>query len=157
LKGRGRRPRLQRAPPAAFALPARKLVTPPRTDQARWFSEEVHPHRGALRAGVQPAFPGVRDVDDVVQDSLLRIWTARAGRQIGCARAFLFKIARHRALDLLRHDQASPLVAVRGRRKSPAVVCHSERSEKSSDTTPRGAPRKSKWILRSAADERIVL
>ncbi len=86
---------------------------PPLTDQARWFSEQVDPHRGALRAYVQRSFPGGRDVDDVVQDSLLRIWRARAGRQIGCARAFLFKIARHRALDLLRHDHASPLVHVR--------------------------------------------
>jgi RNA polymerase sigma-70 factor (ECF subfamily) len=86
---------------------------PPRTDQARWFSEEVNPHRGALRDYVRRAFPGVRDVDDVVQDSLLRIWAARAHRQIGCARAFLFKIARNRALDLLRHGAASPLVGVR--------------------------------------------
>ena len=86
---------------------------PPPTDQARWFAEEVHPHRSASRAYVQRAFPSVRDVDDVVQDSLLRIWTTRASRQIGCARAFLFKIARNRALDLLRHDQASPFVGVR--------------------------------------------
>ncbi|WP_414662643.1 RNA polymerase sigma factor [Horticoccus sp. 23ND18S-11] len=86
---------------------------PPHPDQARWFTEEVDPHRRALRAYVQRAFPGVRDVDDVVQDSLLRIWTARAGRQLGCARAFLFKIARNRALDLLRHDRASPFVVVR--------------------------------------------
>ena len=61
------------------------------TDQARWFAEEVDPHRGALRAYVQRAFPGVRDVDDVVQDSLLCIWTNHASRQIGCARA-LFTI-----------------------------------------------------------------
>jgi RNA polymerase sigma-70 factor (ECF subfamily) len=60
---------------------------PPPTDQARWFTEEVDPHRGALRAYVKRAFPGVRDVDDVVQDSLLRIWTTRASRQIGGARA----------------------------------------------------------------------
>jgi DNA-directed RNA polymerase specialized sigma24 family protein len=52
---------------------------PPPTDQARWLSAEVDPHRGALRAYVQRAFPGVRDVDDVVQDSLLRIWTDLAG------------------------------------------------------------------------------
>lgn len=86
---------------------------PPHTDRTRWFDEEVHPHRGDLHDYVRRSFPGVRDVDDVVQDSLLRIWTARAGRQIGCARAFLFKIARHRALDLLRRDRASPLVSVR--------------------------------------------
>ena len=66
---------------------------PPPTDQARWFSEEVDPHRGALRDYVQRAFLGVRTVDDVVQDSLLRIWTARASRQIGCARP-LFTIVR---------------------------------------------------------------
>ena len=33
-------------------------------------------------------------------------------RPAGSFHAFLFKIARHRALDLLRHDQASPLVVV---------------------------------------------
>jgi RNA polymerase sigma-70 factor (ECF subfamily) len=88
-------------------------MLPDNTEQARWFAEEVHPHRGALRAYLLRSFPGVRDVDDVVQDSFLRIWTARASRQIGCARAFLFKIARHRALDLLRHDCASPIIAVR--------------------------------------------
>ena len=62
---------------------------PPPTDQARWFAEEVDPHCSASRAYVQRAFPGVRDVDDVddvVQDSLLRIRTARTSRQIGCAR-----------------------------------------------------------------------
>ncbi len=64
---------------------------PPPTDQARWFSEEVHPHDTQLKAYLRGAFPTVRDVDDVVQDSLLRIWTARASRQIGCARA-LFTI-----------------------------------------------------------------
>lgn len=100
-------------PPDAFTLPAPSAVMPPHTDQARWFSEEVDPHRDALRAYVRGAFPGVRDVDDVVQDSLLRLWTTRASRHISCARAFLFRIARNRALDLLRRDQASPLIAVR--------------------------------------------
>lgn len=58
------------------------------TDHARWFSEEVDPHRGALRAYVQHTFPDVRDADDVIQDSLLRIWTARASRQIVTGRWF---------------------------------------------------------------------
>ncbi len=43
-------------------------------------------------------------------------------------RAFLFKIARHRALDLLRHEQASPLVVV-------------------TPPTPSGDPRSSLFIL----------
>ena len=59
---------------------------PPPPDQARWFAEEADPHRDAVRAYAQRAFPGVRTVDDVVQDSLLRIWTTRASRQIGGVR-----------------------------------------------------------------------
>ena len=75
------------------------------TDQARWFAEEVDPHRSASRADVQRAFLGVRTVDDVVQDSLLRIWTARARRQIGCARP-LFTIVRPALeADLRRKSQ----------------------------------------------------
>jgi hypothetical protein len=66
---------------------------PPPTDRARWFPEKVDPHRGALRASVQRALPGVRAVDIVVHDSLLRLWTARASRPIGGDRPF-FKIVR---------------------------------------------------------------
>ena len=73
---------------------------PPPTDQARWFTEEVDPHRSALRASVQRAFPGVRDVDDVVQDSLLRIWTTRASRQIGCARPLFTIVCPELGADL---------------------------------------------------------
>jgi RNA polymerase sigma factor (sigma-70 family) len=103
-------------PPAPRTAPL-----PPDPALSRWFAEEVHPHRGALHAYVERAFPGVRDVEDVVQDSLLRAWTARAARQIGCARAFLFKIARHRAIDELRRGSASPLVAVRDLAALPVV------------------------------------
>ncbi|MCX6941685.1 MAG: hypothetical protein NTX09_13270 [Verrucomicrobia bacterium] len=73
---------------------------PPPTDQARWFSEEVNPHRGALRAYAQRAFPGLRTVDDVVQDSLLRIWTTHASRQIGCARALFTIVCRELEAEL---------------------------------------------------------
>ena len=75
------------------------------TDQARWFAEEVYPHRSASRAYVQRAFPGVRDVDDVVQDSLLRIWTARASRQIGCARPLFTIVRPELEADLRRKSQ----------------------------------------------------
>ena len=78
---------------------------PPPTDQARWFSEEVDPHRSASRAYVQRAFPGVRDVDDVVQDSLLRIWTTRASRQIGCARPLFTIVCPELEAELRRKSQ----------------------------------------------------
>lgn len=109
-----------RTDPPALPPPAETLSLP-EGNLSRWFAEEVRPHSGDLRSYLQRAFPGVRDVDDVVQDSLLRIWTVRAVRHIGCARSFLFKVARHRAIDLLRTNRASPLVAVRDLAALPVV------------------------------------
>jgi RNA polymerase sigma-70 factor (ECF subfamily) len=85
---------------------------PPPTDQARWFAEEVHPHDAQLKAYLRGAFPAVRDVDDVVQESYLRIWQARAAQPIQFAQAFLFKIARHLALDHVRREKIAPFLSV---------------------------------------------
>ena len=89
-------------------------VQAPAAEQTRWFTEEVHPHDSALRSYLNGSFPTVReDVDDVVQESYLRIWKARAVQPIQSAKAFLFRIARNVALDLVRHNQASPIDNVR--------------------------------------------
>jgi RNA polymerase sigma-70 factor (ECF subfamily) len=73
----------------------------------------VHPHDSALKAYLRGAFPSVRDVDDVVQESYLRVWTARATQPIRSAKSFLFTVARRLAVDLIRRDRRSPLVAVK--------------------------------------------
>lgn len=73
----------------------------------RWFAEEVQPHESHLRAYVRRAFPGVRDVDDVVQESYLRIWRKRSAHPIHSARAFLFRVARNFAVDVLRQPQVA--------------------------------------------------
>lgn len=85
-----------------------KLPAPPE----QWFKDEVQPHDTSLRAYVRGRFPAVRDVDDVVQESYLRIWQARARHPIQSARAFLFRIARNLALDIVRHDRRSPIKVV---------------------------------------------
>jgi RNA polymerase sigma factor (sigma-70 family) len=93
--------------------PSENPVTPPsETDHSRWFVEEMHPHESSLRSYLHGSFPAVRDVDDVVQESFLRVWRARAAQPIASARAFLFKVARHLALDLLRHERRSPIDGV---------------------------------------------
>lgn len=78
------------------------------TDE-RWFREEVHAHDSQLKAYLRGSFPGIRDVDDVVQESYLRILRRRAAAPIQCAKAFLFQTARHLAFDLRRRGQASPV------------------------------------------------
>ncbi len=78
--------------------------------QKEWFVNEVHAHDGQLKAYLHGAFPTVRsEVEDVVQESYLRIWKAKPSRPIESAKAFLFKIARHIALDRVRRDRISPI------------------------------------------------
>lgn len=87
-------------------------MSPPPSDQASWFAEEVQPHEPVLRSYLRGAFPSVRDVDDVVQESYLRIWKARMTQPIRSAKAFLFTVARHLALNTLRRKRHSPVVTV---------------------------------------------
>ena len=75
----------------------------------RWFSEEVHAHEVSLKAYLRSSFPSVRDVDDVVQESYLRIWRARLAHPIHSTKSFLFQVARHLALDLVRRNRVSPI------------------------------------------------
>lgn len=78
-------------------------------NQTRWFAEEVHPHEAQLRSYLRGSFPSVRDVDDVVQESFLRIWNVRARHTIRSAKDFLFQIGRNVATDIIRRECSSPI------------------------------------------------
>jgi RNA polymerase sigma factor (sigma-70 family) len=71
-------------------------------EQTRWFTEEVQPHESDLRRYLRRQFPRVADVDDVVQESFLRLLRARNSGRIACARAYLFTTARHLACEVFR-------------------------------------------------------
>ena len=88
---------------------------------ARWFAEKVHPHDSQLKAYLRSSFPAVRDVEDVVQESYLRIWRSRALQPIHSTKAFLFTIARHVALNLLDRQRSSPVIFVGDLAVSPAL------------------------------------
>ncbi|MBI5380601.1 MAG: sigma-70 family RNA polymerase sigma factor [Opitutae bacterium] len=87
-------------------------IIPDRAEQAKWFTKEVQPYGAELKAYLRGAFPAVRDVDDVVQESYVRIWKARAAHPIRSARAFLFQVARHVALNLVDRQRISPVFTV---------------------------------------------
>lgn len=90
------------APPGDAESPAR----------SRWFENEVYAHDAQLKSYLRGSFPFIRDVDDVVQESYLRVWKARATQSIHSAKGFLFQIARHVATDVLRRNTASPIKCV---------------------------------------------
>jgi RNA polymerase sigma-70 factor (ECF subfamily) len=95
------------SPSASYSTPCATAA-----DDAAWFASEVHRHDSQLKSYLRGSFPEMRDVDDVVQESYLRVWRARAGQPIRSVRAFLFTVARRLALDALRHRRGAPVVSV---------------------------------------------
>lgn len=84
----------------------------PVAEEYRWFADEVQPCAASLKAYVHAAFPAIQDVDDVVQESFLRIWKARATQRIESAKAFLFTIAWRVAADGVRRRQSCPVDSI---------------------------------------------
>jgi len=106
------------------------------TSDVRWFHEQVHVHDRSLRAHVRGSFPALGDVDDVVQESYLRVWRARAREPIQSVKAFLFTVARRVALDLVRKERGSPITgtlnatAAAAKDDTPGVLEMFDRSER---------------------------
>jgi RNA polymerase sigma factor (sigma-70 family) len=79
--------------------PSKPQTNPPDTSQMKWFEDEVQPNEPLLRSWLRSRFPSLHDVDDLVQESYLRILRAHADCKIRSAKAFLFSIARNLAIN----------------------------------------------------------
>jgi RNA polymerase sigma-70 factor (ECF subfamily) len=80
-------------------------MLPSDSDSARWFAEQVQVHEGALRSWLRGKFPALTDPDNLVQESLARVWRARITGKVSSPKALLFTTARNLALDQLRRRQ----------------------------------------------------
>jgi RNA polymerase sigma-70 factor (ECF subfamily) len=80
-------------------------VNPLKSDATRWFTEELNPHGPALRAYLLTQFPSLSDVENLVQESLMRVLGAWEKGRIESAKALLFAIGRNLALDTLRRQR----------------------------------------------------
>ena len=85
-----------------LARPERQPPADRTLELGDWFRQDVHRYDGQLKAYLTDVFPGIRDVDDVVQESYLRIWKARLNRPIRFTKSFLFQVAKHVAIDAIR-------------------------------------------------------
>ncbi|MBD5778595.1 RNA polymerase sigma factor [Pelagicoccus sp. NFK12] len=72
-------------------------------DESRWFKERLLPHEGMLRAWLKSRFSSGIDVDDVVQESYLKVMRAHSEKPVHAPKAFLFATARNLALNAVRH------------------------------------------------------
>jgi RNA polymerase sigma-70 factor (ECF subfamily) len=75
----------------------------PDSAETRWLAEHLSPHEPMLRAWLAARFPGLSDLDDVVQEAYAHVLAARVrGTVMRSPKAFLFATARNLATDLLR-------------------------------------------------------
>ncbi len=81
-------------------------------DYDRWFRDEVQIHQPALQAWLRGKFPGIRDADNLVQESLARVWRARSTQEVPSPRALLFTTAHNLAIDQLRRDKIVPMETI---------------------------------------------
>lgn len=65
----------------------------------------MQPHAASLRAYLAGRFPSLTDVDDLVQESLVRVMRAHETGPVASPRALLFATARNLAVDLIRRQQ----------------------------------------------------
>ncbi len=75
---------------------------------ARWYADEVQPHEATLRAWLSGRFPNLADVDDIAQESVVRLLRARGSGPILSPKSLLFVVARNLALNRLRDAQRKP-------------------------------------------------
>lgn len=87
-------------------------VPPAHADDARWFAEQVRPHEPALRAYLRKRFADVHDIDEIVQESYVRVLAARAKGGITSVRAYLFTTVRNAALSIVRRPRIFSDLAV---------------------------------------------
>jgi RNA polymerase sigma-70 factor (ECF subfamily) len=88
----------------SLPLPLGQLAA---TDHSRWFTDEVQPHESALRAYLRGRFPGLPDVDDLIQETYARLLRAKVAGKLQEVRPYLFATARNAAIDLARHKQVA--------------------------------------------------
>lgn len=88
-------------------MPALPNVSPENPDLSCWFQQHVQPHEPMLRAWLQSRFSDDGDIDDIVQETYVRILRARGRGDVESPKAFLFAVARNLALDRLRHRRVA--------------------------------------------------
>jgi RNA polymerase sigma-70 factor (ECF subfamily) len=74
-------------------------MPPEYSDQAEWYAEQIEPHELQIRHWLKSRYGSQCDVDDVIQDSLLKIFKAREKAELKSPKAFFFAVARNMAVD----------------------------------------------------------
>lgn len=79
---------------------------PSNPDPEQTFVQLVVNHQAALRAFVLSLLPGSPEVDDVIQETNVEIWTKRGDFRIGTEfKSWMFSVAKYKVLSVWRDQQ----------------------------------------------------
>ena len=73
-------------------------------DRHDWFQEQIFRHRAALHRYLRRFTSGAEDVDDLVQETFVRMYAMPDYREVGSARALLFRVAHNLAVERARRQ-----------------------------------------------------
>jgi RNA polymerase sigma-70 factor (ECF subfamily) len=80
----------------------------------RWFAEEVLIHEGPLVRFLRRSWPRRDEVDDILQDTYVRVYESAAKALPLAPKSFLFTTARHLMIDRVRRRRVVSIEAVGG-------------------------------------------
>ena len=80
-------------------------MKPPDLEFDQWYKAELLPHVAELRGWLLARYPTLPDVENLVQDSLVRVYRARTECKVKSPKALLYTVARNRALDQMRRQK----------------------------------------------------
>ncbi len=85
---------------------------PQAPDKHRWFREELVAHSEPLRRWLQARYPSISDVDNIVQETITRVWRERVFGHVTSPQAMLFTTARNLAIDQIRRQRIVPMDSI---------------------------------------------
>lgn len=80
-------------------------MTPEKSTQTLWYQEHLCPHEPMLRAWLNSRYSDQIDVDNLIQEALIRVLGAREQGVLKSPKAYFFAIARNLALDHIRRSK----------------------------------------------------
>jgi RNA polymerase sigma factor (sigma-70 family) len=75
-------------------------------DRHQWFMQQVFRHGAALQRYLRRFTSGAEDIEDLVQETYVRLYTLEDWQAVGSPRALLFRIAHNLAVERSRRQAA---------------------------------------------------
>ena len=80
-------------------------MTSPKLQNQDWYYERIQPHEELIRHWISSRYGDYCDVDDVLQETLLKVLQAREKTEIASPKAFFFSVARNVAVNHIRKSK----------------------------------------------------